>query len=199
MSAFLRPPAIALLSLCGLLSITFVRQLFGPEKGYVIPTVSLSLALPQVPQLPVFDPPPTEVLLEISERPLFNPKREPIQPAIENKEVPPPAPQVAFIGTISQAGQQIAMVKTPSSPLAFSVRVGGTLEGWQVSDISQERILLAAKSATYEVKLNQGPPRPQPGSANNPRLARAARGRPDTPPTAPPPNTRARFRGVQVP
>jgi hypothetical protein len=144
------------------------------------------------------------VLIELTQRPLFNPKRQPIQPAAEKKPPPPPPPppQIAFIGTMSQDGEQLAMVKTSATPLAFSVKVGNALDGWQVSDISPERIVLSNNATKYEVKLNQAPP---PGASNTVRPVRTARTRGNQaasnaapqPIASAPIQSRSRFRGIR--
>src|SRR5882724_7021083 len=106
MNLLARPAALLLLLLCGSLSALLAYQLLGPEEHYDVPQVSLPVALPQIPVLTAFEPPPAELLVEMTERPVFNPKRQPIQLPTEKKEAPPPPPQLAFIGTISQAGEQ---------------------------------------------------------------------------------------------
>jgi hypothetical protein len=190
-----------LLCWCGLLSAAETYQLLSPEATYVVPTLSSSAAPPVVPQIPEFDPPPVELLVEFNGHPLFNPTRQPITPKIEDTSPPPPNPQVSFIGTIGQAGERIAIVKTPAEPLAFSVRLGSPLDGWQVADISSERIVLAAKNARYEVKISQAPPSPpRQIAATTPKNQGGTRGRAvKTAPALSAAERKARFRGVQRP
>lgn len=210
MIAMSRPITFVLFTACASLSTLLLREIFGPEKQYPIPIAARSSAPPSLPKVPAFNPPPVDVLVEFNGRPLFNPKRQPIDPFVEMKQVPPPpAPQVTFIGTISQDGKQLAMVKTPEAPLAYTVQVGSALGVWKISDITPERILLAAESATYEVKLNSSPPPTRTGLVAN--IARNARGAvpsrgppasisnpvPRPPQPAPLPDQRAHLRGIQ--
>ena len=197
MNGHVRPITVFLLAVCGLLSGNLSYQLVRDEAVPEIPRILSPASLPELPLIPSFDPPPEELLVEINERPLFNPTRQAIAPPLEVEPPapPPPPPQVSFVGTITQDGQQSAMVKTQTTPLAFSLRVGGTLDGWQVSEISLEHIVFVLDAARHEVKLNQAPAPQRATPERQPR--RAARGRNSPPNAAPPRNARQRGRGEQ--
>lgn len=205
-----RPLPFALLFLCGALSAVLLRQSIGPEREFAVPSITSHAVIPGIPRIPVFHPPPAQLLVEIPGRPIFNPSRQPINPMPEN-EKPPPAPQVTFIGTMSEAGQQTALVKTPGNPQAFTIKPGATIAGWQVTDISPQRILFSAKSANFEAKLSQPPAVPARSTQANKRRNPTQRGRRSpaitataapqlpTPPAPPLPNPNIHFRSVQVP
>lgn len=204
-----RPLPFALLFVCGCLAAVLLRQWIEPEREFAIPHIASHEAIPGLPRVPAFHPPPRELLVEISGRPIFNPARQPIDPMPEN-EAAPPAPQVTFIGTMSDAGQQVALVKTPGNPQSFTIKPGAILAGWQVSDISPQRILFSAKAASFEVKLSQPPPTPARSTQANkrrnptqrrrsPAITATAAAQLPAVAAAPLPNPNLHFRGVQVP
>lgn len=210
MTVFSRPIPLLLVTVCGCLLAMLARQLIRPDGPLVLPTVASRIGVPDVPAVPRFESPPAELLVEISGRPIFSPARKPFDPEAEARDAPPPAPQITFVGTITEAGQLVAMVKITGAP-ASTIKAGAVIAGWQVTDIAPQRILLSAKSSTFEVKLNQVTTAPirtaQANSRRNP-TTRARRSsapaiaplpQPAAPPTTPPPNPNVHFRGVQLP
>src|SRR5262245_61869210 len=106
MSVRARLRCLTLVAICLASAGILTYELAQPDMSVEVPKVSGSVSLPLVPVASEFDPPPADLLVELVERPLFNPSRQPVPMANEKEEVPPPPPpppEVLFIGTISQA------------------------------------------------------------------------------------------------
>jgi hypothetical protein len=109
--------------------------------------------------VPVITPAP-EAFAEIDARPMFSPDRRAIAsaPAGEASLTPP---DVTLVGVIVSGRDSLAMLRTPSSPLANAYRVGAAISGWQVSEIAPNRIVLTSGAARSEIRLDANkPPRP---------------------------------------
>ena len=66
----------------------------------------------------------------------------------------PPPTDIGLIGVIIEGDRRMALLHTPESPLEITVTVGGTLNGWQVTAIEPDHIVLHAGSMDYSVNLN---------------------------------------------
>ena len=116
---------------------------------------------------PVTTPPP-EAFAEIDTRPMFSPDRKAIVAAQAGAASLAP-PEVTLVGVIVSGRDSLAMLRTPSSPLANAYRVGAAISGWQVSEIAPDRVVLTSAAGRSEIRLdaNKAPPRPgvAPGSS----------------------------------
>jgi hypothetical protein len=170
--------SLALGLLCAVLIVTLRSPLMGVERIIPVPETVLNEAAITPPKPPPFEPPPIAMFVEVNGKLLFHPSREAMEPIIEDKTPPPPAPQVSFIGLIATGDERLAMVKGPRAPQAFTLRVGTMIEGWKVANILNDRIVLNAKKAQHEIRINAASaPRPaQTAPANRPP-ANAAAGR----------------------
>ena len=87
--------------------------------------------------------PPPEAFAAIDARPPFSPSRRPVAaPGAGEASLAPP--EVSLVGVILDKEDRLALLKTPTSPLATAYHVGATISGWQVSEISPDRIVLSA-------------------------------------------------------
>jgi len=119
--------------------------------------------------MPVSTPPP-ETFAEIGTRPLFSPgRRGTAAPAATGATTLQP-PDVTLVGIMIDSQDRIAMLRTPSSPLATAFHIGATVSGWQLSEIAPDRIVLSAGPARDEIRLdaNKAPVKPpMPPSGNS--------------------------------
>lgn len=117
--------------------------------------------------VPVTTPAP-EAFAEIDARPMFSPDRKAIATA-QTGEASLAPPDVILVGVIVSGRDSLAMLRTPSAPLATAYRVGASVSGWQLSEIAPDRVVLTAGAVRSEIRLdaNKAPPRPPaaPGSS----------------------------------
>ena len=113
-----------------------------------------TLALPLAALLP-----PLETFRETLSRPLFSSTRRPVQAEIEPPQItpaPPPASVDGFrvLGVIrsSEAPPQ-ALLATPEAPLGEWLRIGQRAVGWQLVEISDAGITLAAENIERKLSL----------------------------------------------
>jgi len=112
----------------------------------------------------------SETFAEIGTRPLFSPgRRGTAAPAATGATTLQP-PDVTLVGIMIDSQDRIAMLRTPSSPLATAFHIGATVSGWQLSEIAPDRIVLSAGPARDEIRLdaNKAPVKPpMPPSGNS--------------------------------
>jgi hypothetical protein len=150
----LTPAQIAFISLCGVLALCIVYEVYAPIPTFAVPEISRQERPIQAPPQPFFAPPPSSAFGAINDRPIFSQSRHSVAPApVGAAAAPPPPPTVALIGVIIDSQSRLALVKIPSSPLETSVAVGGSVGGWQVSEIAPDKIVLHLGAAVDEVKL----------------------------------------------
>jgi hypothetical protein len=103
--------------------------------------------------------PPLQTFAAAVERPLFTPTRRlvrpveappPDEPAPEEEpevaEAGPPEigrPELRFFGTIRQRGRVTALVTREGEPAMEQLAVGDEVEGWQVEEVTRNRLVLA--------------------------------------------------------
>jgi hypothetical protein len=97
--------------------------------------------------------PPAEAFIEIATRPPFLPSRKGLV-ATASGDVPAAPPDVALVGIILDKDSSLALLKTAAVPLATAYRVGGSISGWQVTEISPDRVILSAGAARTELRLS---------------------------------------------
>src|SRR5262249_24100509 len=98
-------------------------------------------------------PPSAASFAELDERPIFSPQRKPLQSLTDFDVSEAGAPSnITLVGIIMGAGQQIAILKTGPGP-AQNVSVGGEIDGWQVTRIESNYIVLHQDSSGQDVKL----------------------------------------------
>jgi hypothetical protein len=153
------PTNIALGSLCGVLSLTTIYELSAP-----LPKLSESVVVSRERQvvteaalIPAFQPPSSDAFSEINTRPVFSPRRAPIRSDVSNTKdasAPPPPPASALIGVIIEGETRLAILKSAASPLETSVTLGAIVDGWQVTVIDSDRIVVRRGSQEQEIRLD---------------------------------------------
>lgn len=177
-----RPLEAAMAILCGILFFVVIYQITSNSN---VPEVDPYPFTPHFKKTNTsFFSPPSEAAFDIiDQRPLFVLDRKPVAAAElpggpEKGTLPPP--NATLVGIISDAHKQLALIKTQGSPFANSVSVGMSVEGWQVSEIGVDHVLLragstqitltmnGARSSTAAVTSNQSPVRSGAAAIQNP-------------------------------
>lgn len=114
-----------------------------------------SIELPAVQQV-AFTPPPIERFESFDERPLFSRARKPWLAAadrnIEISDQPPPPPNVELMGVLLAGEDRLAIVK-PSGAETRTIHTADTIDGWQVSSIEEDRLVLSANEDQFHMDV----------------------------------------------
>src|ERR1700722_618591 len=169
---------IVLAGVCSLLGAALFYLLFAPLPEY--PVTGIRPPAPTAENIPParFDAPPEETFKQVDDRSVFNPYRVRVNaPAVTASTGVTNLPSdLTLIGVILDGDTRLALIKSPSSPLAIGVAVGGTIQGWQISRVDPDKVVLHGAGADQELKM----------SANKPGLAQ-----PQIPGQQPPPQPQA--------
>jgi hypothetical protein len=157
----LSKPQMFLMALCGSLGAFLLYEIFAPLADFSVPTLQSRSGIATL-QFPVQAPmPPLASFGAFNERPIFSAQRKPIAPVPVGAaaSAPPPPPTATLVGIIIDATRQIALIRTASSPLAVAVAVGETVQGWQVSGIAPDRVVLhqGTTDDTLKLEANRAP------------------------------------------
>jgi hypothetical protein len=152
---------------CGVLAALLIYEVAAPLPALEIPAAQARPRTRTASAVAAVVVPPPGAFAEIDARPPFNSTRKGIAATVGGDASSAP-PDVVLVGIIASGGDQLALVKTPSSPLATAFRTGATISGWQVTEIHPDRIVLSSGPARSEIRLeaNRAPP-PKPTAPVN--------------------------------
>ncbi|MGA7713062.1 MAG: hypothetical protein WCA81_14250 [Rhizomicrobium sp.] len=143
---------LALTGLCVLLGAAVLYECAAPLQAFNPP--ALELKKHQIAATAAFFSPPSEASFSaIDARPLFSPSRKPIDvPQAPGESglgsaVPPLPSNVSLVGVIIDGDRQLALIKTQGAPFAESLRVGAVIDGWKVTEIAPDKVVLRAGTA----------------------------------------------------
>lgn len=170
---------LALLSL--LLSLLFAAELWwylGRDRQLVPPPVRAAVSATQSPVLPpkaAFKLPDEANYEDILERPLFVEGRRP--PSDEPEEEAPtpvqpdlPAPKLSLVGVYITPKGTTALVRNIATKDTVRVRLGDRFEGWEVSEIDDQRLVLKKQNDEHVFELRDySKPAPPPPKKTSPR------------------------------
>jgi general secretion pathway protein N len=168
MTIVLPKPQLFLIACCGMLGLFLLYEIFAPLPDVTVPTLPPRSGLaPARFQSPVSMPPLASLAI-FNDRPIFSALRKPIVPAPIGgaATAPPPPPVAALVGVIIDAQRRIALIKSAGSPLAVALGIGESVEGWQLTLIEPDRVVLHQGSTDDEIKLeaNRAISKPQPAA-----------------------------------
>lgn len=155
-----------------------------PELHYARPAMDVFVANPVLP---------TSANAEIDARPLFSPLRSPLAipgasgAASGSTGFPT---DVTLVGVIIDGEKRIALVRTQAAGFAASETIGSAVEGWQVTQIEPDHIVLQSGSTLGDLRLESGrtpiQPSQSPPAAQSAQIAvaRPDQQNPDTSPSA---------------
>ena len=152
MKIALTPWELALTGLCIVLGGAVLYECAAPLQAFNPP--ALELKKHQVAVNAAFFSPPSEASFSaIDTRPLFSPTRKPIDvpqgpgESGPGSAVPPLPSNVSLVGVIIDGDRQLALMKTQGAPFAESLRVGALIDGWKVTEIAPDKVVLHAGTA----------------------------------------------------
>jgi hypothetical protein len=175
----------------GLLSALLLYELFAPLPTYAIPAARVERTV-RVGMAPVlFIPPPAASFAAIADRPLFDAARKKYVPppaSMPDKAAPPPPPNLFLVGVIIDSERRLALMKPNEAALAASYAVGDQVQGWQVSEIDPDRVVLKAGTVEDDLRMDANKATNQATGAEIRSVPPAMVPRPlDRGPQAPPP------------
>jgi hypothetical protein len=115
---------------------------------------------------PAFAPPPTKAFHDIEARPLFWPSRRPIA-APDGLAAAPSG--LVLLGVVRNDEEAIALIRHGRPPRVERLKEGAALEGWTVSEVTLNGVVLVRGDARAELKPRPAPPAlPAAGAAKAP-------------------------------
>ncbi len=156
------PLLIGLMALSLLLAGLFVYEITAPLPESDPPVVHLKPKAQRAAAAMAVTTPSQEAFAEIEMRPMFLPSRKPVATAAEASAAALTPPDIALVGVIVSGQDSLAMLRTPSAPLASAYRVGADISGWKLSEITTERVVLTAGGQRSEIRLDANKPPPAP-------------------------------------
>lgn len=139
--------------------------------------VKVGTASPEAPPAGFAPLPDLKDLAEVVERPLFTQNRLPAPPEAQaDTPAQKPGQQFAYdlSGIVITASQQMALLRNTRTREIRQVRLGETIDGWEVTAISADQVILSRGQDTQALKLID---RPQPARRKPPRTRTRARTR----------------------
>ena len=159
----------SLFSLCSWLGWTSYEQAIRPVAPIGTSARNV-IALPvrekgrSGPEMQAVAFPPLEALDEIVSRPLFNVSRRPIVVETPKPEVKATELNVMLSGIVIGQTQQIAHLRSATDKQTKALRVGDTIDGWQIQSIFPDRVVLQSGGrieTVYMQKPSEGAPPPR--------------------------------------
>jgi len=145
-------------AVCVALLCILVYEWLLPPTQAAVPFLASRTRIALAP-LPLAGPsPPPNAFDAINDRPLFKPDRKPVTTAAETAAAPAPPPTVSLIGVIIDGQRQLAMLRVPESPLAVSASVGDEVQGWRVTAVYPDHVVLRLNTTEITVGLNANRP-----------------------------------------
>jgi hypothetical protein len=154
-----------LLAFCGILLALLIYEMFAPIPEWNPPAIPHEAYRFQAIATYPFIAPSTDAFDVIDARPVFNPRRTPLQVTHDASDTGSGSVMVSdlsLVGIILDRGTRIALLRVPSKPLAVAVTTGTSIDAWQVVSIGSDRIVLRADGSDHELLLSANKPAAQP-------------------------------------
>jgi hypothetical protein len=150
------PPAqFALAGLCGALTLILAYEIAAPIPPFDVPR-SIEVYRPaSITFEDIANAPSAASFGDIDAHPVFSASRAPIASHdVAHGGASSAFPtDVALIGVIIEGDTRLALVKTANEPFARSVAQGGAIEGWTVSEVDADKIVLSSGATKQEILL----------------------------------------------
>jgi hypothetical protein len=114
---------------------------------------------------PAFAPTPIEAFHDIEARPLFWASRRPI--AAANGLAAAPS-DLVLLGVVRNEKDAVALIRHGQPPRVERLKEGAVLEGWTVSEVTLNGVVLVNGGARAELKPRAAPPAPLGAGAARP-------------------------------
>jgi general secretion pathway protein N len=171
-SSPLRSLAAAALLCVGLAAALVMELTSAGDAGIPAPgaaTVSSppSVTIPKTPNR--FTLPPLASFAEVTERPLFSSSRRPI--AVDAPQSAERSFSATLAGIVISASSRIIIVSHGDPPVLTRLKEGDDLDGWSVTSIDPNRVLLRRDGVEQQLKLQDVPGRTAVAAPNRPQAA----------------------------
>lgn len=91
---------------------------------------------------------------EMVARPLFFASRAPLPPElVTTVTAPVRTPELTLVGTVLSPAGNVAVVRQARQTKSLQLAVGQSVDGWTVSEVTGDRLVLSAGTATHVVAL----------------------------------------------
>lgn len=161
MIARMPPAQLALAGLCGALTLTLAYEIAAPIPPFEVAKSGEIYRPAAITFQDAANTPPAESFGDIDAHPIFSSSRTPVAShyAIGGGATSAFPTDVTLIGVIIEGKTRMALVKTGSEPFARSVPQGGEVEGWTVTEVDPDKIVLSSGVKKQEILLaaNRGP------------------------------------------
>jgi hypothetical protein len=161
----------SLAGVCAVLVALLAFEILAPLPEWTPPSVPPAAVSIYNAEPRPFVAPPTQAYLTIDARPVFSPARTPVGPLFDavagGTEGRTSLGDMSLVGIILDRGTRLAMLRTPSSPMAVALSVGSTIDGWLVVEIDDDHVVLRSNGSDQVLVMsrNNGPPAPSSVSA----------------------------------
>jgi hypothetical protein len=152
MTRFTRAQGIAA-ALCALLLLALSYETFAEPAVAELPAAASTLTIARQPLPAARALPPLAAFAAIDARPLFNPERKALPPPPPPGAGPAPPTQFSLIGVIIDSDRRLALLKSPSLAVEDSVTVGQTVDGWTVTAVEPDHVVLHAGTSDFTLGL----------------------------------------------
>ena len=130
-----------------------------------------------------------ESYASILERPIFRPDRKPEPPDDQPEDMPPASDKSALdaldlTAVLITPALVSAWIEAPGKPKPQRLRIGDDLDGWQVREIRDDRVLLERQGETYPLILRDYSKKPADRKPPAP-VSRRPAGKADSPANTP--------------
>ena len=191
MIARMPPSQLGLTGLCGALTLVLAYEIAAPIPPFDVPKSAQIYRPASITFQDVANAPSAATFDDINAHPIFSASRTPIasHSDITHGGTSSAFPtDVSLIGVIIEGETRMALVKTTSEPFARSVPQGGQIEGWTVSEVDPDKIVLSSGATKQEILLAANRGSESSGLSVNPGVVGAPNLGPNI---APPPNPAA--------
>jgi hypothetical protein len=156
MIARMPPTQLALAALCGALTLVLAYEIAAPIPPFDVPKSTEIYRPASLTFQDTANAPSSASFGDIDAHPIFSASRTPIASHLDtarggaSNAFPT---DVSLIGVIIEGETRMALVKTASEPFARSVPQGGEIEGWTVSEVDPDKIVLSSGATKQEILL----------------------------------------------
>lgn len=141
-------------AIMGVLAAIIAYEYAAPLPAFDLPNVSAPPPSP-IPDVRPYMAPPQAQFSAIDARPIFNPLRQPVEStATAGSKVSAKPPEAVLVGIILDSKNQLALIKAEGAPFATSVGVGGAVEGWEITEITSDHVILKAGAQEYTLRMD---------------------------------------------
>jgi len=156
MIARMPPTQLALASLCGGLTLILAYEIAAPIAPVDVPRSAQTYRPAAITFQDTANAPSSASFGDIDAHPVFSAARTPIAsrtPLGTSGGSSAFPSDVSLIGVIIEGRTRLALVRTASAPFATSVPQGGQIEGWTITEIDPDRIVLSSGVTRQQILL----------------------------------------------